>query len=238
VAAGRVSVNGRAARTASLRVDPLRDRIEVDGVPLGAPPAPAEAVVIALNKPRGVLVTRVDPEGRPTVRDLLPRDLGLLRCVGRLDGPSAGLLLATTDTRLAAALEDPARGVPRVYRVKIHPRLDEPRRAAILAGVVVDGRRARPRALEVESHGPRSSWLRLTLGEGRNREVRRLCAAAGLEVEHLVRVAYGPALLGDLQPGAWRRLDASEVRALRAAAGAGDLPLAPGARRAYNRPSR
>jgi 23S rRNA pseudouridine2605 synthase len=229
IAEGRVRVDGRVVRDAALRVDPARARIEVDGAPLGAPPGPAEAVVVALNKPRGALVTRSDPEGRPTVFDLLPRDLGLLRCVGRLDGASAGLLLATTDTSLAAALEDPARGFPRVYRVKIHPRLEEGARARLLGGVVVDGATARPEAVEVESHGPRSTWARFTLREGRNREIRRLCAAAGLEVEHLVRVSYGPVALGALAPGAWRRLDAGEVRDLRAAAqgGPGESPTGP-----------
>jgi 23S rRNA pseudouridine2605 synthase len=219
IAEGRVRVDGRVARDPALRVDPARERIEVDGRPLGSPPSPAGAVVVALNKPRGVLVTREEEAGRPTVYGLLPGDLGLLRCVGRLDGTSAGLLLATTDTSLAAALEDPARGVPRVYRVKIRPRLDDPARARLLAGVVVDGRRARPERVVVESHGPRSTWAVFTLREGRNREIRRLCAAAGLEVEHLVRVAYGPVALGSLAPGAWRVLDAAEVRALRTAAG-------------------
>jgi 23S rRNA pseudouridine2605 synthase len=215
VAAGRVRVNGRVARDPGLRVDPDRDRIEVDGAPLGPPPAPAAAVVVALNKPRGVLVTRRDPEGRPTVFDLLPRDLGLLRCVGRLDGASAGLLLATTDTSLAAALEDPAPGVPRVYRVKIRPRLDGAALARLREGTRVDGKDVRPADLEVESHGPRSTWVRVTLREGRNREIRRIAAAAGLEVEHLVRIAYGPVDLADLAPGKWRLLDPAEAGALR-----------------------
>jgi 23S rRNA pseudouridine2605 synthase len=152
------------------------------------------------------------------VYDLLPKDLGLLRCVGRLDGPSAGLLLATTDTALAAALESPETGVVRVYRVKVHPRLDERKRILILDGVAIDGREARPDAVEVESHGPRSSWVRFTLREGRNREIRRLCAGSGLAVEHLVRIAYGPVELADLAPGAFRILEEEEARALREAA--------------------
>jgi 23S rRNA pseudouridine2605 synthase len=184
-------------------------------------------VLLALNKPRGMLVTRSDPEGRPTVFDLLPRDRGLLRGVGRLDGASAGLLLATTDSRLAAALEDPARGLRRVYRVKIRPRLDDERRAALLGGAVVDGVRVRPLDLEVESHGPRSSWVRFALAEGRNREIRRICAGAGLEVEHLVRVAYGPIALGGLEPGAFRDLTPEEGRALREAAAGAPFPPGP-----------
>jgi 23S rRNA pseudouridine2605 synthase len=213
-----VTVGGRVARDPRVPVDPARERVEVDGTPLGEPPAPGAAEVIALNKPRGLLVTRSDPGGRATVFDLLPRDRGLLRCVGRLDAASAGLLLATTDTRLAAALEDPARGVPRVYRVKVRPRLGEAARAALLAGTRVDGRIARPEGVEVESHGPRSSWVRFRLREGRNREVRRLCAGAGLEVEHLVRVSFGPVELGDLAPGRWRVLPPEEARRLRSAA--------------------
>jgi 23S rRNA pseudouridine2605 synthase len=218
IAEGRVRVDGRVARDPGMRVDPALRLIEVDGRPLGPPPSIEEAVVVALNKPRGVLVTRSDPAGRPTVHDLLPGDLGLLRCVGRLDAASAGLLLATTDTALAAALEDPGRGVPRVYRVKIHPRLGDAARARRLEGVPVDGKRARPDGVEIESHGPRSTWALFTLREGRNREIRRLCTSAGLGVEHLVRIAYGPVSLGALAPGAWRLLDAGERRALRAAA--------------------
>jgi 23S rRNA pseudouridine2605 synthase len=218
VRAGRVSVNGAIARDPARRVDPRRDRILVDGLPLGAIPAAATAAVLALHKPRGPLVTRSDPEGRPTVFDLLPRDRGLLRCVGRLDGASAGLLLATTDTALAAALEDPASGVERVYRVKVRPRVDAAALAAILRGTIVDGKRAAPRSVSVESHGPRSSRLRVVLAEGRNREIRRICAAAGREVETLLRVAYGPVELGDLAPGAWRDLRPEEVAALRRAA--------------------
>ena len=222
VAAGRVRVDGRVVRDPEHRVDPARARIVVDGLPLAAPPAHGAAEVLLLNKPRGLLVTRSDPDGRPTVFDLLPRDRGLLRCVGRLDASSAGLLLATSDTRLASAIEDPAAGIPRVYRVKVRPRLADGTRAALLAGAVIDGKRVRPAAVEVESHGPRSSWVLLTLREGRNREIRRLCAGAGLEVEHLVRVAFGPVLLGDLAPGRWRPLGEEEARLLRAAA---DRPL-------------
>jgi 23S rRNA pseudouridine2605 synthase len=218
VAEGRVRVNGKVARDPGLRVDPARDALEVDGAPVGRAPAPSEAVVVALNKPRGVLVTRSDPQGRPTVYDLLPGDLGLLRCVGRLDGASAGLLLATTDTALASALEDPAAGVSRVYRVKVRPRLDDRARGRLLEGTRIDGKEARPGEVEVESHGPRSSWVRFTLRQGRNREIRRLCAGAGLEVEHLVRVAFGPVALADLAPGAFRVLEEGEARELRAAA--------------------
>ncbi len=219
LAAGRVRVNGKVARDPGMRVDPERDAVEVDGAPLGRPPTAAEAVVVALNKPRGVLVTRSDPGGRPTVYDLLPKDAGLLRCVGRLDGASAGLLLATTDTALAAALEGPEAGVERVYRVKVHPRLDERARVLLLDGTRIDGKPARPEEVAVESHGPRSSWVRFTLREGRNREIRRLCAGAGLEVEHLIRIAYGPVGLADLAPGTFRVLDGGEARGLRAAAG-------------------
>lgn len=217
VAAGRVLVNGRPAAAPSLRVDPSKDRIEVDGAPLPPPPSPGSAVVLALNKPRGLLVTRSDPEGRKTAFDLLPKDLGLLRFVGRLDGASAGLLLATTDTALAAALEDPARAVPRLYRVKVRPRPSPDALRRLRGGTVVDGKPARPLSVEVESEGPKSAWLLLALAEGRNREVRRLAAGAGLEVEHLVRLAYGPVLLGGLAPGAFRVLGEEEVRALREA---------------------
>ena len=232
VAEGRVRVHGRIVRNPRWRVDPRKDWIEVDGKPLDFPPGPEGAVVVALNKPRGVLVTRSDPEGRPTVYGLLPSDLGLLRCVGRLDGSSARLLLATTDTSLAAALEDPARGVPREYRVKVRPRAGEAALAALRKGTRLDGRLARPLRVEPESHGPKSSWLRIALDEGRNREVRRLCGAAGFEVEHLVRISYGPVPLGDLSPGAHRVLRREEVRSLQAAARGPDSVATPGGREA------
>jgi 23S rRNA pseudouridine2605 synthase len=212
---GRVRVDGVVVRDPTARVDPSEQRILLDGQ-AAAPSRPeAAAVVLALNKPRGLLVTRSDPEGRPTVYDLLPADRGLLRCVGRLDASSAGLLLATTDTRLAARMEDPDTGLRRLYRVKVSPRCEGAKADAFRFGSVVDGKRVRPHSVEVQSHGPRSSWLLVTLAEGRNREIRRLAAGAGLEVEHLIRIAYGPIPLGDLKPGVWRELTPDEVASLR-----------------------
>jgi 23S rRNA pseudouridine2605 synthase len=102
--------------------------------------------------------------------------------------------------------------------VKVHPRLDERGRILLLDGTRIDGKDARPEEVEIESHGPRSSWVRFTLREGRNREIRRLCAGAGLDVEHLIRIAYGPVALADLAPGAFRILEEAESRELRAAA--------------------
>jgi 23S rRNA pseudouridine2605 synthase len=227
VLAGRVTVGGAVERDPRRRVDPSRDEVRLDGAPLPPPPAPGESPIFALNKPRGTVVTRSDPEGRPTAFDLLPRDRGLLRFVGRLDRASAGLLLATADTRLAAALEDPERGVPRTYRVKVHPRPDARALEALRRGVPLDGVPCRVLSVEVEREGPRSAWLRVALPEGRNREVRRMAAATGLEVEHLVRVAYGPVALGDLAPGSWRELSREEADALRRAA-AGGAPPRPG----------
>jgi 23S rRNA pseudouridine2605 synthase len=217
IADGRVRVDGIVVRSATRRVDPGRDRIDVDGRAIG--PAGA-TVVVALNKPRGRLVTRADPEGRPTVEDLLPSNLGLLRAVGRLDRASAGLLLATTDTRLAAALLDPERRVLRVYRVKVRPAVTEETRRALEAGVALEGERLSPDAVEIESRGDRSTWLRIGLREGKNREIRRLCEARGLRVLHLVRIAYGPVGLGTLAPGEWRLLSPEEIGALRETASA------------------
>jgi 23S rRNA pseudouridine2605 synthase len=165
------------------------------------------------------VVSRADPEGRPTAFDLLPEGRGLLRFVGRLDLASAGLLLATNDTRLAAALEDPARGVPRTYRVKVHPRPGDDALDALREGVPLDGVPCRVLSVDVEKTGPRSAWLRVALPEGRNREIRRMAKVVGLEVEHLVRVSYGPVTLGDLAPGSWRDLTAAEAAALRATTG-------------------
>jgi 23S rRNA pseudouridine2605 synthase len=215
VRAGRVTVNGRVCTDGALRVDPRRDRVALDGEPVRLPVGGA-LVWWALNKPRGVLVTTADPQGRRTVMDLLPAPHAPgLAPVGRLDKASAGLLLLTNDTEAAARLLDPRSHVAKAYRVKVrgHP-TPETLRAWARETLVVDGLVLGPMAVAIERTGPASAWLQITLVEGRNRQIRRRMAAAGHVVEHLVRVAIGPLALGDLAPGAARRLTADEVKDL------------------------
>ena len=216
VAAGRVTVNGVPAHTGQ-SVDPERDRIAVDGRPVGRPASPRWLV---LHKPPGVVTTRADPEGRPTVFELAPSIPGLTY-VGRLDYLTEGVLLLTTDGAAANALTHPRGEVERTYLATVRgDALAAVRRAR--RGVELEDGPVHPRAADTRSLG-RGRWeLAVTLTEGRNREMRRLCEALGLDVERLVRTQFGPVTLGALPPGATRPLSARERRkldALVAAAG-------------------
>lgn len=212
IAEGRVTVDGRPVRDATRRLDPDRARLAVDGQPVRA----AARVYLALNKPRGVLVSRAAERGARTVYDLLPPDLagGHLSAVGRLDKASEGLLLLTNDTRWAARLLDPASHVAKTYHVQVDAHPDDALLARLVAGVVDDGEHLAVRRASVLRLGTRSAWLELVLDEGRNRHIRRLLAALGVETLRLVRVAVGPLPLGDLPKGAVRALTAAERDAL------------------------
>jgi 23S rRNA pseudouridine2605 synthase len=216
IEAGRVRVGGRTVRWPQRRIDARRDRVEVDGLRVGDA---AERIVVALHKPAGYITTRVDPGGRATVYELLR---GLDRWVfpvGRLDRDSAGLLVLTNDHRLGQRLTDPAHEVPKTYHVRVEGAPDEAALRALREGVPLpDGRPSRPARVRVlgTARGGQT-WLEVVLQEGRNRQVRRMCAAVGHEVHELVRVAIGTLPLGDLPAGGWRRLDAAEVRRLESA---------------------
>lgn len=218
VAEGRVRVDGAVRRDAELRVDPERDRIEVDGVRVGA----EERVYLALNKPRGLVTTASDERGRGTVYGCLD-DPGLpfLSPVGRLDRASEGLLLFTNDTRWAARITDPATHLDKSYHVQVDRLADEALLRRIAEGVGAgDGRLAAKRVGVLRS-GTRNCWLEVVLDEGKNRHIRRLLEALGVGVLRLVRVSVGPLALGDLPKGAYRRLTPEEVAALDAAGGGG-----------------
>jgi 23S rRNA pseudouridine2605 synthase len=210
IAAGRVRINGAPAMLGSIVSE--RDIVSVDGRTLQPR---LELLTLALNKPLGVVTTRRDPQGRRTVMDLVPPVPGLVP-VGRLDADSRGLLVLTTDGELAHRLAHPRYGLRRVYRVRVVPAASDRQRDALLAGVALDDGPAR--ALEARRlHG--GTVLELVMGEGRRREVRRMCAAVGLDVIDLCRVACGPLRLGDLPEGSARQLTADELAALRRAAG-------------------
>jgi 23S rRNA pseudouridine2605 synthase len=210
---GRVRVNGRVALDGAVRV-PRTARITVDDAPIAA----VERRVIALNKPRGTVTSRRDPEGRATVFDGIGDAGHGLVAVGRLDRASTGLLILTSDTALAAALTDPANAIVRRYVVTVRGRLDPDVAARLESGMDVvgsDGAAERLTAARVviRKASNRETHLIVDLHEGRNREIRRLFQAVGHEVTRLHRVAFGTIELGTLQPGQWRPVEDDAIRA-------------------------
>ncbi|HXL34426.1 MAG TPA: pseudouridine synthase [Gemmatimonadales bacterium] len=207
IRAGRVRVDGAVA-TIGMSVDPLRQRVTVDGRAV----RPGPVTWLALNKPIGYVVSRGDPEGRRTVYTLLPNVPGLTY-VGRLDVMTSGLLLFTTDGVAAHRLMHPRFAVPRTYWLRVHGHGAAEVRAALARPPAIDGRPVRVVDFRVRLV-ERSIEVEITLAEGRQRIVRRLAEALGLKVEWLHRVSYGPVRLGRLAEGKYRRLAANEVEAI------------------------
>ncbi len=212
---GRIMVNGRLARIGQ-RVDPEADVVEVDGTTIGLR---SDLVYYLLNKPRGVVSTASDPQGRPTVLDDLPAEPRVYP-VGRLDMDSEGLLLLTNDGDLTRRVMHPSSGCEKEYLVAVDGRTDRAALAALRRGVELsDGMTAPARV-----SSPQQGMLRIVLTEGRNRQVRRMCAAVGLTVTRLVRSRIGPLRDQRLAPGEWRELTRPEVRSLEASLGAAGPP--------------
>jgi pseudouridine synthase len=212
---GRVTVNGTVVRELGSKADPASDDIRVDGRRVRTD---VRHRYILLYKPRGYVTTRSDPEGRPTVLDLLGRHVGYIYPVGRLDFDSEGLLLMTTDGALAQQLTHPRHGVERVYEVIVAGSPDEAAIEKLRRGVYLEGRRtgaAEVRRGPTVKAGGLTTRLTITLYEGRNRQVRRMCQAVGHPVRSLTRISMGPLSLGSLRPGEWRELGADEIAALR-----------------------
>jgi 23S rRNA pseudouridine2605 synthase len=208
--AGRVRVNGVVADELGVRVDPARDRVELDGEVVTLPPRRW----ILFHKPAGVLTTRRDPHGGRTVYDALPAELSALRYVGRLDRDTEGLLLLTNDGEAAHALQHPSGEVEREYWAEVEGVVSSGTLERLLRGVELEDGLARPKAVELLLAGRERSTVRLVLAEGRKREVRRLLLEVGHPVVRLRRLRFGPIHLGALPVGAWRELDGRELAAL------------------------
>lgn len=210
IGAGRVRVNERVVRDPDHWVDLERDRVTLDGKPL----RPVAKTYILLYKPKGYLTTYRDPQGRPTVYDLVQSAGTWLAPVGRLDLDTSGLLLLTNDTDFAERVMNPEHKVPKTYQVKTSTRLTDEAIAQLGAGVELSDGRTRPAVVARLRDSPKYTFLELTLTEGRNRQVRRMIEAVGSKVLKLVRTAIGPIRIGELPIGKWRQLTAEEVRLL------------------------
>jgi len=207
---GRVTVNGVTVRELGTKADP-HDDIRVDGRRIRVT---QPRRYILLNKPRGFVSTRSDPERRPTVLDLLRGVREYVYPVGRLDFDSEGLLILTNDGELAAKLTHPRHGVPRVYEAQVLGVPDKHDLDRLSKGIVIEGARTVPAQVRVAS--PRHpSTLLITIREGKNRQVRKMCEAIGHPIDRLRRIAIGPIRDATLKRGAWRELTPAEVRKLR-----------------------
>lgn len=215
---GRVTVNGEVVRELGTRADAAVDDVRLDGERL----RDERKLYLALHKPTGFVTTLDDPHGRPTVRDLMPKGAERVFPVGRLDFATAGLLLLTNDGELAARLLHPRYGVPRVYRAKVSGRPTPGVLANLRRGVRLEDGVTGPAEVEVDESLPNKTWLRITVREGKRREVRRMCDAVGLPVDKLLRVSFGPVQLGDLRPGEGRSLAPIEIERLRDLVGLDD----------------
>ena len=216
---GRVKVNGRVAKLGDV-ADPERDSVKVDEKRVRPPSG--QRTYILLNKPKGFVTTVSDPEGRDTVLDLIPGKLRrAVKPVGRLDVQTEGLLLLTDDGDLARLVSHPSTGCPKEYLVKVSGRPSESRLEKLRSGVRLEGERTRPCDIDWVSQTPATgdaegnTWLRVTLRQGRSRQIRKMFASIGHPVSKLRRVAIGPVRDSELPPGAHRTLTPGEVAALR-----------------------
>jgi 23S rRNA pseudouridine2605 synthase len=207
IRAGKVSLNGNVTGNPEAPVREAKDRISVEGKALAA----AEKTYLMLNKPRGIVTTASDEHARDTVYSLLPPDLPWVAPVGRLDKASEGLLLVTNDSEWAARITDPNTHLDKTYHVQIGAVSDEQLLAKVLKGLRSEGELLKAKSAILLRSGQKNSWLEIVLDEGRNRQIRRIFEALGIEVLRLLRVAIGPLQLGELPKGAHRRLTTAET---------------------------
>jgi 23S rRNA pseudouridine2605 synthase len=229
IAAGRVRVNGTIVKNADHWVDLDRDRITLDGKPLQN----AAKLYILLYKPKGYVTSYGDPEGRPTVYDLI-RDAGAwLSPVGRLDLDTSGLLIMTNDTAFAERVTNPDHKVAKTYQLKASTPISDEQMEQLRRGVTLSDGPTRPAGVRRVRDSPKYSFLELTIAEGRNRQVRRMLEAVGSKVLKLVRTGIGPVRIGELPIGNWRPLTAEEIAALGRRANANTSEPPQTRRRAY-----
>jgi len=202
ILAGRVKVNGQKLLTPACVIGD-KDEVLIDGKPLKNK---QKIRVWLYHKPCGLVTTYKDPQGRPTVFDSLPKSLGRVISVGRLDLNSEGLLVLTNDGSLARYMELPKTGLKRTYRVRVHGMVTGEVLSRLSKGVKIDGISYAPCDIQVEKHSGTNTWLVMTLKEGKNREIRRMMKFFGLEVSRLIRISYGPYELKDLPKGKVREV--------------------------------
>lgn len=212
---GHVRVNSKVVTTLGTKVDPHKDRVEVNGKRVHA----EDLSYLLLNKPKGVVTTMDDPEGRPTIVDLLPKQGSRLFPVGRLDFYSEGALLCTNDGELAHALTHPSRHVPKRYLVRLRGTVSEEQLAALGGGVELEDGPSSKATVLVRAETRGHTWLDITVHEGRNRLIRRMCEALELTVMRLLRSEFAGLKVDDLRPGNFRLLTAKEIGKLRDTAG-------------------
>jgi 23S rRNA pseudouridine2605 synthase len=209
IRAARVTVDGTIETDPLREVIPERVRIEIDGRPAVRP----ASLTVLLHKPRGVVTTRSDPEGRPTVYGCLEGLDAHVVPIGRLDAATSGLLLLTNDTRFADWVTDPRNEVPRVYLATVRGELSDETARRLEEGIEDSGERLAAQSVHIRKRSRRETHLVLELTEGKNREIRRMLAAAGHEVTRLKRVSFGGLELGKLEPGKLRLISDEELRA-------------------------
>jgi len=210
IGSGRVRVNGKLVQTPDHWVDLERDAVSLDDKPIRA----RKKIYVLLYKPTGYLTTYKDPQGRPTVYDLI-RDAGeWLVPVGRLDQDTSGLLLLTNDTRLVESVGNPEHKVPKTYLVKASTLVSDPQLEQLRRGVMLEDGATRPAVVKRVRDSAKYSFFEITIYEGRNRQVRRMVEAIGSKVLKLVRIGIGGLRIGDLPIGKHRELTAAEVRML------------------------
>lgn len=210
IKASRVQVNGELAYLGQ-KVDPNKDRIVVDGKPLGQKEAKRYFI---LNKPFGYITTAKDQFGRKSVLDLLPKVAERVYPVGRLDYDSEGLVLLTNDGELAYQIMHPKFELPKTYLVQLAGKITMDAVYRLRTGLVLEDGPTRPAEVQIIKSEPERTVLRLTISEGRNRQVRRMCKTLGYDVQRLTRVGIGPVKMGGLAPGEYRALTAKELKEL------------------------
>lgn len=213
---GHVRKNGRPVHLGDKTS--YKDIITVDGQKIGIPRKKTFRYIM-LNKPRGYVTTVSDELDRRCVMDLLSDVEERVYPVGRLDRNSEGLLLFTNDGKFANDIMHPSRHISKTYRVTVRPSVTEDQLSEMAAGIVLDGKKTLPANIVVLNNEPNRVVLQITIKEGRNRQIRRMCEAVGLEVARLRRTSVGPVRLGMLKPGTWRDLTPEELRAIRNAIG-------------------